>query len=170
MADKKIIYTQNDVAIVNALKNAPEGLTIAQVSAITGLDLKPGHFTSLCKNKGLIEVIGDCEVEKPGKRKVKTYTLVTSEFAVIDGKACNYSDVEKNLLVAAATFEGRPFTLGELAAAAGYEKLVAGNISGLTKKKGNFAIVGDTLVDTIKKTPANVYGFVKDIPEGAEVR
>ena len=163
MANKTITYSANDRAIVTALKNAPEGLTLAQICEVTGLEIKPGHITG-AKTKGLIETIGEVEITKPGKRKVSTYSLVTVEpLSNPDGKPFNYTDSEKAILNAAATFEGS-FTLAELAAAMGLEKLSAGNISGLVRTKGNIAKGEQVVVPCDTKSTVKVYGFVADVP------
>ena len=162
---KQINYTANDRAIVGALKTATEGLTLAQLCEITGLEIKPGHIVSAMK-KGLIAPIGEVEISKPSKRKVSTYNFVTNEVLTNDGKAFNYTDGEKEVLAAAAGIES-PFTLADLASAMGLEKLSSGRINGLVKK-GNIAKGDQIEVPTTSKATVNVYGFVADIPADAE--
>ena len=167
--NKPINYTENDRAIVSALKGAESGLTLAGLCEATGLELKPGHIVSAMK-KGLIEAIGEREVTRPAKRKVATYVFVTADaLSNAEGKAFNYTDNEKALLAVAATMEG-DFTLAELAVAMNKERLTSGSINGLVKK-GNIAKgENDRTVDTFAKSSVNVYGFVKDLPADAEVR
>lgn len=162
MANKPINYTANDRAIVDALKNAPEGLTLAGLVAATGLELKPGNIVSAMR-KGLIEAIGEVEVLKDSTRKVSTYNFVTADVLTNEGKPFNYTDGEKEVLTAAAGIDS-PFTLAELATAMNLEKIGSGRINGLVRK-GN--ITKGEMVDvpcTVKST-VNVYGFVKDIPD-----
>lgn len=166
MATNKINYTANDRAIVDALKNAPEGLTLAGLCAATGLELKPGHLVH-AMGKGLIEAIGDVEIVKPAKRKVNTYNFVSGDFlSNADGKPFNYTDNEKEVLKVAATIDS-PFTLADLAVAMGVEKLASGRINGLVSK-GNISKGDQVEVACTAKGTVRVYGFVADIPADAE--
>lgn len=166
---KQTVFTKTDKAIVEALKGAAEGLTLAELNEATGIEIKSGHVVGAVK-KGLIEAIGEREVTRPAKRKVATYVFVTADaLSNAEGKAFNYTDNEKALLAVAATMEG-DFTLAELAVAMNKERLTSGSINGLVKK-GNIAKgENDRTVDTFAKSSVNVYGFVKDLPADAEVR
>ena len=166
---KQTVFTQTDKAIVDALKGAADGLTLAELNEATGIEIKSGHVVGASK-KGLIEVIGEREVTRPAKRKVATYVFVTADaLSNAEGKAFNYTDNEKALLASASGIEGE-FTLAELAVAMNKERLTSGSINGLVKK-GNIAKgENDRTVDTFAKSSVNVYGFVKDIPADAEVR
>lgn len=163
-------FTQIDRAVVNALKENPNGLTIAQLCEITGVEVKPGHVVGAVK-KGLIEVIGSCEVMRPAKRNVSLYEVVTAdELKDANGKAFNYTDNEKALLAAAANI-AQPFALEDLAAAMGKERLTSGSINALVNKKGNIRKLDEMrVVPTFTKKEVNVYGFVNDIPADAEIR
>lgn len=166
---KQTVFTQNDRAIVNALKGNPDGLTLAELNEATGMEIKSGHVVGAVK-KGLIEAIGEKEILRPGKRKVGVYRFVTADaLSNNEGKVFNYTDNEKSLLEVAAKMEG-DFTLAELAGAMGKERLTSGSINGLIKK-GNIAkCENDCTVAVKTKSSVNVYGFVKDIPSDAEVR
>lgn len=166
---KQTVFTKTDKAIVEVLKGAAEGLTLAELNQATGLEVKSGHLTGAIK-KGLIEAIGEREIFRPGKRKVATYAFVTADaLSNAEGKAFNYTDNEKALLVVAATMEG-DFTLAELAVAMNKERLTSGSINGLVKK-GNIAKgAEDRTIEVQVKSSVNVYGFVKDLPADAEVR
>ena len=166
---KQTVFTKTDKSIVEALKGAAEGLTLAELNEATGIEIKSGHVVGAVK-KGLIEAIGEREVTRPAKRKVATYVFVTADaLSNAEGKAFNYTDNEKALLAVAGTMEG-DFTLAELAVAMNKERLTSGSINGLVKK-GNIAKgENDRTVDTVAKSSVNVYGFVKDIPADAEVR
>ena len=166
---KQTVFTQTDKAIVEALKGAPEGLTLAELNEISGMEIKSGHLVGAIK-KGLAEAIGEREIQRPGKRKVATYVFVTADALVnAEGKTFNYTDNETALLKVATEFDG-PFTLAELATAMGKERMSSGSINGLVKK-GNIAKgEQDRTIDVFVKSSVNVYGFVKDLPAGAEVR
>lgn len=166
---KQTVFTQTDKAIVSALKGAVEGLTLAELNEVTGMEIKSGHVVGATK-KGLIEPIGEKEIQRPGKRKVATYVFVTADaLSNAEGKAFNYTDNEKALLAAAATIEG-DFTLAELATVMNKERLTSGSINGLVKK-GNIAKgENDRTIDVFVKASVNLYGFVKDIPADAELR
>lgn len=162
--EKTIVYTDNDRAIVNALKGT-EGLTLSELNA-TGLELKSGHIVSAMK-KGLIETIGEKEVIRPTTRKVSTYNFVDADVHMGEnGKAFNYTDNEKHVLEVAGGIES-PFTLAKLAEAMGVEKLSSGSINGLVKK-GNITKGEMVEVPAESKSNVKVYGFVKDIPADAE--
>lgn len=166
---KQTVFTKTDKAIVEVLKGAAEGLTLAELNQATGLEVKSGHLTGAIK-KGLIEAIGEREVFRAGKRKIATYSFVTADaLSNAEGKAFNYTDNEKALLAVAATMEG-DFTLAELAVAMNKERLTSGSINGLVKK-GNIAKgAEDRTIEVQVKSSVNVYGFVKDLPADAEVR
>ena len=165
----KNTFTAHAKAIVEALKGNLDGLTIAELTAITGMEIKSGHVVSLSK-RGYVEVIGEREVMRPAKRKVATYVYVTSDVLnKEDGKPFNYTDGETAVLAAAAGFDG-PFSLADLAAAMNKERMTSGSINGLVKK-GNIARgENDLTIDTLAKSSVNVYGFVKDLPADAEIR
>lgn len=166
MSEKKpIVYNDNDRAIVNSLKGT-DGLTIAEINAATGLELKPGNIVAAMR-KGLIAAIGEREITRPTTRTVSTYNYVDSDTHIAEnGKAFNYTDNEKNVLSFAANMEGE-FTLAELAAAMGLEKLSSGSINGLVKK-GNITKGEGREVESLAKSTVKVYGFVKDVPADAE--
>ena len=133
------------------------------------MEVKSGNLVGAVK-KGLIEVIGERDVTRPGKRKVATYKFVTADALSNDeGKTFNYTDNEKALLEVAAKMEGE-FTLAELAAAMNKDRLTSGSINGLVKK-GNIAKgENDRTIEVTVKSSVNVYGFVKDIPADAEIK
>lgn len=174
MANKNIVYNANDRLIVNILKDAPDGLTLAEINerAPEGTVLKPGNITSAAR-KGLIAPIGEREVTRMGKKTITFYGLVDAEpRAGADGKTFNYTDSEKAILAAIVGMENKDkFTLEDLAIAMGREKVYSGSINALVNKKGNLAKV-DTVEARVpvKGGSVNVYGFVADIPEDAEVR
>lgn len=166
---KQTVFTKTDKAIVDALKGAADGLTLAELVNVTGMEIKSGHLVGAIK-KGLVEAIGEKEILRPGKRKVATYHFETSEaLSNAEGKAFNYTDNEKVLLSVAATMEG-DFTLAELAGAMGKERLTSGSINGLVKKGNISKGIEDRTIEVQVKSSVNVYGFVKDIPADAEVR
>lgn len=156
---KEIVFTDNDRAIVNALKGT-EGMTLAELREATGLDLKPGHITS-AKRKGLIDRIGEREISRETTREVSSYIFVTSDVLMNEsGKAYNYTDGEKAVLAAASSINS-PFILADLAAAMGKEKLGSGSINGLVKK-GNINKGEPVEVPAVSKSSVGVYGYLKD--------
>jgi len=155
--ERKITYSDNDRAIVAALKGAENGLTLAEINAATGLNLVAGHIVS-AMGKGLIEPIGEREIEKPSKRKVSTYKF-ENENAKPDGKA--FTESQDLVLKTAAKMDGY-FTLTELSEAAG-TKVAPGVITSLVKY-GNISKGEQVEIATIGKTKVKVYGFVADIP------
>lgn len=160
--ETKITYTDNDRAIVNALRDS-EGLTLAQLCEVTGLKLVAGHIVSAMR-KGLIEASGEVEVIKPTTRKVSTYNYVSSDVMNReDGKAWTYTDGEKAILNAASSIDS-PFTLAQLATAMNVEKVFSGSINGLVKK-GNITKGDQVEVPATAKSLVKVYRFVKDIPD-----
>lgn len=162
----KVIYTKINKVIVDILKEHPDGLTLAEISEIAGFEIKPGHATGTAK-KGLIEVIGVRDVIKPSVRKVAVYEIINAN--PIDG--AKYTENETGVLAALAKFENPKFTLRDLAAALGKERLTSGHTNGLVKK-GNIKVVeGEAaLVPATIEVSRNVYGFVADLPADAEVR
>lgn len=158
---KQITYTENDRAIVNALKGAESPMTLAQIKETTGLNLVAGHIVSAMR-KGLIAKDGEVAVEKMGSRKVYTYNFVTAEVMnKPDGKPFDYSDKEQEILVAAAKMDGA-FTLTALSEMVGH-RVVSGSTNGLIKK-GNLTRGEQVEIPCKVKTTVATYVFVKDIP------
>ena len=156
---KEIVYTDNDRALVAALKGT-EGLTLAELNA-NGGEFKPGHLTSAIK-KGLIAKVGTREIERPSTREVSSYNFVTAEaLSNAEGKPFNYTDGEKAILEVISSIES-PFTLADLAKAMGKEKMSSGSINGLVKK-GNISKGDMVEVPSVSKSEVGVYGFVRDI-------
>lgn len=164
---KEKVYTEMDKSIVKALKSASEGLTIKELSEVLGVEVKPGHMSGAVR-KGLVEVIGEREIERPGTRNVTVYKFISGEaFLKADGKPFNYTDNEKAVLEAAATIEG-DFTLAELAVVMNREKLYSGHITSLLKK-GNVAKTDSTRqVATVTRDSVNVYALGSNIPAELE--
>lgn len=160
--ETKVTYTDNDRAIVNALKGT-DGLTLAEIKEATGLNIVSGHIVSAMK-KGLIASIGEKEVMRPAKRLLTVYSFVNRDPKTNKkGETVEFTEGENKVLDAAETINGE-FILADLAEAMGVEKLSSGSINGLVKN-GNIAKADEkrTIVcerpDTVK-----VYGFVADIP------
>lgn len=163
--EKKITYSANVRAIVGALRDGGD-MTLAQLRDYTGLDLKPAHITD-AKKKGLIEDNGIIVVEYEGSREVSTYNFVTADvLSNEEGKAFNYTEGETKILGIAAGIDS-PFTLAELAAAMGVEKLSSGSINGLVRK-GNFSKGEPREIPCMNKSKVKLYHFVADVPADAE--
>ena len=164
--EKVIVYNDNDRAIVSALKGT-DGMTLAELSAATGLELKPGNIRGAI-NKGLVEVIGERDIERDGLRNVSTYSLITKD-VMTNGegdkaKPYSYSETETAILAALDGAEA-PMTLAELSAKVG-KTLVSGNINGLVTK-GNVRNDGKVKVAVKLPDTVKVYGFLADIPTEA---
>lgn len=164
----KVNYTEKDVAIVAILKGAEDGMTIAEISEAYGEKVQPGTIAGMVK-KGLIAAIGERNVVRLSKRPHTLYNFVTAEALTnAEGKPCNYTDSEKEILKVAATFT-EPFTLADLAAAMGRDRLTSGNTNGLVKK-GNFTKCAEPrMVNVPSPDTVNVYGFVADVPADAVI-
>lgn len=164
--EKQITYTENDRAIVNALKGAESPMTLAQINEATDFNLVQkhlvaGHLVSAMR-KGLIAKAGEVAVEKNGTRKVYTYNFVTADVMnKPDGKPFDYSDKEKEILAAAAKMDGA-FTLTALSEMVGH-RVVSGSTNGLIKK-GNLTRGEQVEVPCKVKSTVATYVFVKDIP------
>ena len=75
---KEIVRSKEAQAVIDVLKaHKGDSLTLAQISADSGLDLKTGHLSS-GRSAGLVVASGEIEVEETVKVKksVKTYTYV----------------------------------------------------------------------------------------------
>lgn len=164
MKEKKITYTDKDRAIVAALEGE-EGLTIAEVNAKIGADLKPGSFSNAI-SKGLIVRVGEREVVRMGHREACIYSFITDEVATDSkGKPCKYSDTEKAIMEVLKNAEA-PMTLAQIANALGLEKLSSGAINALVNTKGNVRNEGKTMVRAlIKGSPVGVYAVADELPE-----
>ena len=60
---KPIVFNEKDRAVVAALAARPEGLTLAELREVTGMELVAGNVSSMMK-KQLIAAIGERTVEK----------------------------------------------------------------------------------------------------------
>lgn len=160
--ENKTNYTENDKAIVNALKGAKGPMTLAQINEATGLKLVAGNIVSAMR-KGLIAKAGEVDVEKEGTRKVYTYNFVSGDVMnKADGKPFNYTDGEKEILKTASEIDS-PFTLETLSEKLG-RKVSSGSTNGLIKK-GNITKGDQISVPCMVKSTVSTYAFVADIPE-----
>lgn len=160
--ENKTNYTENDRAIVKALKGAEGPMTLAQINEATGLKLVAGNIVSAMK-KGLITKAGEVDIEKEGTRKVYTYNFVSSDVMTkADGKPFNYTDGEKEILKTASEIDS-PFTLETLSEKLG-RKVSSGSTNGLIKK-GNITKGDQISVPCMVKSTVSTYAFVADIPE-----
>ena len=72
---KERVYSTEAKALVETLKNASEPLTLAEASAIAGIEFKTGHLSS-GRSDGLIESAGEKEISVTVKKSVKTYRYI----------------------------------------------------------------------------------------------
>lgn len=159
--ENKINYTDNDRAIVKALKGAEGPMTLAQLNEATGLKLVAGNIVSAMR-KGLITKAGEIDVEKEGTRKVYTYNFVSGDVMTkADGNPFNYTDGEKEILKAASEVDS-PFTLETLSKKLG-RKVSSGSTNGLIKK-GNITKGDQISVPCMVKSTVSTYAFAADIP------
>ena len=164
--ENKTNYTENDKAIVNALKGAEGPMTLAQINEaigykFTGLKLVAGNIVSAMR-KGLIAKAGEVDVEKEGTRKVYTYNFVSGEVMTkADGKPFNYTDGEQEILKVASEIDS-PFTLETLSKKLG-RKVSSGSTNGLIKK-GNLTKGNQISIPCMVKSTVSTYVFVADIP------
>lgn len=164
---KKVVYSTTDRNIVEVLKGAEQGMTVAELSAALGTPVNSGNING-AKNKGLISQIGTREVLRPSKRKVATYRFVTDEVALrSDNKPYAYSDNEKKIMEILKNADA-PMTLNEIAAAMGVDKLSSGSINALANVKGNIEKADQVEVSVYTKSKVAVWGFLADIPTDAE--
>lgn len=164
--ENKINYTDNDRAIVKALKGAESPMTLAQINEaidfkLVNKKIVAGNIVSAMR-KGLIAKAGEVDVEKEGTRKVYTYNFVSGEVMTkADGKPFNYTDGEKEILKAASEVDS-PFTLETLSEKLG-RKVSSGSTNGLIKK-GNITKGDQISVPCMVKSTVSTYAFVADIP------
>lgn len=165
--ENKTNYTENDRAIVNALKSAEGPMTLAQINEAIGFrlgakNIVAGNIVSAMR-KGLITKAGEVDVEKEGTRKVYTYNFVSGDVMTkADGKPFNYTDGEKEILKVASEIDS-PFTLEALSEKLG-RKVSSGSTNGLIKK-GNITKGDQISVPCMVKSTVSTYAFVADIPE-----
>lgn len=75
MSKKEVVRSAEAEAIISTLKGSSEPLTLAEMSEITGMNLKTGHLSS-GRAAGLIEAAGEKEIEVTVKKSVKTYRYI----------------------------------------------------------------------------------------------
>ena len=72
---KEVVRSVGAEAIIKARKDSGESMTLAELSAVTGLDLKTGHLSS-GRSAGLIASDGEKEIEVLVRKSVKTYRYI----------------------------------------------------------------------------------------------
>lgn len=75
MSKKEVVRSAEATAIIETLKATGESMTLAELSAATGLELKTGHLSS-GRSAGLIVADGEKEIEVLVKKSVKTYKYI----------------------------------------------------------------------------------------------
>lgn len=149
--------TWNDAAkaIVKTLADSDKPLTLAEINAVSGVEVLPGNITGLVK-KGVIINVGKTVIAVPSKRKVSLYAFVTAEPQTnpANGKICNYTDTETAILATIKDAD-EPMTLAQISEAMG-RTLISGNINGLVTK-GNIAIAGEVEVPCMSKKKVSQY-------------
>jgi predicted Zn-ribbon and HTH transcriptional regulator len=160
---KTVVYNDNDRDIVAVLKEAGEPMTLAEIGAALGREVKPGTLTST-KNKGLIATADEKKVVmRKANRPVNRYEFITDEaMKSAKGKVKTYTDSEKEIL-AILKNAAEPMTLAEIAKARGLDKIGAGSVSGLTKA-GNIKIADKVKVEVEVEDEVNAYVYVMDVP------
>ena len=78
---------EKQTALINALKTTTEGLTLAEASAIAGVEIRPGSVNPLIGK--YIEKAGTKEITVTTKRAVNVYRLK-------DGSTIEIADTAEN--------------------------------------------------------------------------
>lgn len=110
----KVNLNANRVAILNALRGANKPLTLAEISAIVGFEVKSGSTNSLV-SAGYIVKAGKVEVAKKVKSKVAVYALGETDI-----KSTKLKADEKRTAILNALKDGEG-TLAELSERVGFE-------------------------------------------------
>lgn len=152
---KTITWNDAAKAIVKTLAESDKPLTLAEINAISEVEILPGNITGLIK-KGVILNVGKTDALVPSKRKVSLYAFVTAEPQTnpANGKICNYTDTERAILATIKDADA-PMTLAQISEAMG-RTLISGNINGLVTK-GNVAIAGEVEVPCMSKKKVSKY-------------
>ncbi len=152
---KTITWNDAAKAIVKTLAESDRPLTLAEINAISGVEVLPGNITGLVK-KGVILNVGSVSVSVPSKRKANTYVFVTAEpqTSPATGKICNYTETESAILATIKDAD-EPMTLAQISEAMG-RTLISGNINGLVTK-GNVAVAGEVEVPCMSKKKVSKY-------------
>ena len=149
--------TWNDAAkaIVKTLADSDRPLTLAEINAVSGVEILPGNIKGLVK-KGVILNVGKTVIAVPSKRKVSLYAFVTAEPQTnpANGKICNYTETETAILATIKDAD-EPMTLAQISEVMG-RTLISGNINGLVTK-GNIAIAGEVEVPCMSKKKVSQY-------------
>ena len=152
---KNIVWNDAAKAIVKTLAESDKPLTLAEINAISGVEILPGNITGLIK-KGVILNVGKTDALVPSKRKVSLYAFVTAEPQTnpANGKICNYTETETAILATIKDAD-EPMTLAQISEAMG-RTLISGNINGLVTK-GNVAVAGEVEVPCMSKKKVSKY-------------
>lgn len=152
---KNIVWNDAAKAIVKTLAESDKPLTLAEINAVSGVEILPGNITGLIK-KGVILNVGKTDALVPSKRKVSLYAFVTAEPQTnpANGKICNYTETESAILATIKDADA-PMTLAQISEAMG-RTLISGNINGLVTK-GNVSIAGEVEVPCMSKKKVSKY-------------
>lgn len=148
-------WNEASKAVVKTLAEAERPLTLAEINAISGVQVVAGNIAGLVK-QGIILNVGKASVDMPSKRKVSAYAFVTAEPQKnpANGKMCNYTDTEKAILATIKEADA-PMTLAQISEAMG-RTLISGNINGLVTK-GNVTVAGEVEVPCTAKKKVSTY-------------
>lgn len=165
MATQTQLSASAEIAL-SVLKNFADGATLSEINENLpegASKVQPGTITGLVK-RGLIEVIGEREVEKTSKRNVAVYEFQTSaELKDANDKAFNYNDNQKAILNFLEASEDKEFTIS------GLKEKVDGTGINISSGVITALVKRGNLVKTEKTQPAlshtkasvNVYGIVE---------
>lgn len=155
MSESKFTINEMDNSIKAALENAPEeGVTLAELKEMSGLDIKPAHMTHAIKAGYAHKLDEKRVIYKDSTKEVSTFIFVNDTIATLkDGTPANYSDLAKSILAVAP--EMGEFTIAELSDKVG-SKVAPGVITSLVKK-GNLSKAGTREVPCKVKSSVTVY-------------
>ena len=155
--------TETDNLIVDALRNAENPMTFAELKDVitlpTGKPLAAAHITHAL-TMGLIGKGDEVEVEVPRKAKRATFVYVNSDVATkADGKPFNYNEKELAILKFAETADGA-FTIASLNEALGTD-YKPGTFTALVNK-GNLAKGDDVEYTKLTKEKKATYFAINE--------
>ena len=148
---KPFEMNDNQKTIYNTLKDATEGMTLAEINAANGTDIKSGSMNALLA-QGIVAIAG----ERAAHRKIKVFGLTADSGDKIKARKKPLNEAQQIFVTALAQGEA---TLAEINANADKE-IKSGSINTLVTE-GIVEVRGEKIVAGIGHRKVKVYALAE---------
>ena len=152
---KPFEMNDNQKTIYNTLKDATEGMTLAEINAANGTDIKSGSMNALLA-QGIVAIAGERAGECATHRKIKVFGLTADSGDKIKARKKPLNEAQQKFVTALAQGEA---TLAEINANADKE-IKSGSINTLVTE-GIVEVRGEKIVAGIGHRKVKVYALAE---------